>query len=47
MLEALKNKFRGNENNNKPKNEVKELEVIQEEKLEVVPNSIFKASVFE
>ena len=33
-----KNKFRGNENNNKPKQEVKELEVTQEEKLEVIEN---------
>ena len=40
-----KNKFRGNENNNKPKNEVKELEVIQEEKLEVIENPSVEAQV--
>ena len=40
-----KNKFRGNENNNKPKNEVKELEVIQEEKLEVIENPSIEAQV--
>ena len=38
-----KNKFRGNENNNKPKNEIKELEVIQEEKLEVIENPSIEA----
>ncbi len=38
-----KNKFRGNENNNKPKNEVKELEVIQEEKLEAIENPSIEA----
>ena len=40
-----KNKFRGNENNNKPKNEVKELDVIQEEKLEVIENPSVEAQV--
>ena len=40
-----KNKFRGNETNNKPKNEVKELEVIQEEKLEVIENPSVEAQV--
>ena len=40
-----KNKFRGNENNNKPKNEVKELEVIQEEKLDAIENPSVEAQV--
>ena len=38
-----KNKFRGNENNNKPKQEIKELEVIQEEKLEQTTNPSVEA----
>jgi len=45
MNNKKNNKFRGNENNNKPKQEVKELEVIQEEKLEVIENPSIEAQV--